>query len=250
MSYQAAHVHADAELAAGVELGAGTVVHAGVRIGVDTVVGAGTVIHAGTVIGPGCVIEDNAVLGKRPRLRPESSAAGRQLGDLVVDDGVTVCCGAVIYAGARIGARVIVGDQAQVREQAVIGERCVIGRGSTVDFAARLGNRVLIQTGVYVTGNTCAEDDVFIGPGVITTNDHAMGRHPLGEELHGPTLRRACRIGGGVVLLPGVEVGVEAFVAAGALVTKDVAARAVVMGTPAREVRRVGDEDLLERWSG
>ena len=66
--------------------------------------------------------------------------------------------------------------------------------------------------------------------------------------LRGATLRRACRIGGGAVLTPGVEVGEEAFVAAGAVVTRDVPPRAVVMGVPARVVREVGDEDLLERW--
>jgi acetyltransferase-like isoleucine patch superfamily enzyme len=83
---------------------------------------------------------------------------------------------------------------------------------------------------------------------VLTTNDHAMGRHARGEPLLGPVFRRACRVGGGAVLVPGVEVGEEAFVAAGALVTRDVPPRAVVMGTPARVVREVGDEDLLERW--
>jgi acetyltransferase-like isoleucine patch superfamily enzyme len=75
-----------------------------------------------------------------------------------------------------------------------------------------------------------------------------MGRHPRGEVLIAPVLRRAARIGAGAILLPGVEVGEEAFVAAGALVTRDVAAREVVMGVPARAVRRVPDEDLLERW--
>ncbi len=90
---------------------------------------------------------------------------------------------------------------------------------------------------------------MFLGPGVTTTNDHAMGRHPAGEPLLGPTFRRACRVGGGAVLVPGVVIGEEAFVAAGALVTKDVATRDVVMGVPARVVRRVADEDLIERWS-
>jgi acetyltransferase-like isoleucine patch superfamily enzyme len=82
----------------------------------------------------------------------------------------------------------------------------------------------------------------------MTTNDHTMGRHPSGEPLLGPTFRRACRVGGGAVLVPGVTIGEEAFVAAGALVTRDVGAREVVMGTPARVVRRVSDEDLIERW--
>jgi acetyltransferase-like isoleucine patch superfamily enzyme len=154
----------------------------------------------------------------------------------------------VIYAGARIGQNAIVGDQTQIRERAAVGTQSVVGRGSSIDFDAVVGQRVLIQTGVYLTGGSMVEDDVFIGPGVITTNDHAMGRHQRGERLVGAVLRRACRIGGGAVLVPGVEVGEEAYVAAGAVVTRDVPPRAVAMGVPARMVREVGEEDLIERW--
>ncbi|HTA12721.1 MAG TPA: acyltransferase, partial [Solirubrobacteraceae bacterium] len=111
-----------------------------------------------------------------------------------------------------------------------------------------IGARVRVQTNVYLTAFTVVEDDVFVGPGVLSTNDDTMGRHALGEPLRGAILRRACRIGGGAVLTPGVEVGEEAFVAAGAVVTNDVPPRAVVMGVPARVVREVGNEDLLERW--
>jgi UDP-2-acetamido-3-amino-2,3-dideoxy-glucuronate N-acetyltransferase len=242
-----AHVSLGASLADDVTLGPGAVVHAGVTIGAGSAVGACAVLHPGTVLGARCLIEDGAVLGKRPRLRPGSSARG-DTGDLVISDDVTICAGAVVYAGARIGAGSIVGDQAHVRERSVIGARTVIGRGTTVDFDTRVGDRVSIQTLVYLTALSIVEDDVFIGPGVTTTNDDTMGRHPSGAGLAGPTLRRACRIGGGAVLTPGVEVGAEAFVAAGAVVTRDVESRAVVMGVPARVVRQVGDEDLLERW--
>ena len=76
----------------------------------------------------------------------------------------------------------------------------------------------------------------------------AVGRHERGAQLRGARLRRACRVGAGSIVLPGVEVGEEAFVAAGALVTRDVGPREVVMGVPARPVRQVPDEDLLERW--
>ena len=82
----------------------------------------------------------------------------------------------------------------------------------------------------------------------MTTNDDTMNRHDDAYALRGATLRRACRIGGGAVLTPGVEIGEEAFVAAGALVTRDVPARGVAMGSPARVVREVGDADLLEHW--
>jgi UDP-3-O-[3-hydroxymyristoyl] glucosamine N-acyltransferase len=243
-----AFVSPAAELAHDVTLAPGAVVHGQVRVGAGTAVGSGAVLHTGTVVGARCLIEDGAVLGKRPRLRQGSSAAGAQIGSLEVGDEVTICCGAVVYAGARLGNGVIVGDQAQVRERAVVGERSVIGRASCVDFEATVGDRVLIQTAVYVTGGSVVEDDVFIGPGVITTNDNAMGRHPKGAPLQGPIFRRACRVGGGAVLVPGVEIGEEAFVAAGALVTRDVAARDAVLGLPARACRVVDDEDLIERW--
>ncbi len=217
------------------------------RLAGDVVIEPGAVVCAGVTVGAGCLIEAGAVLGKTPRLRPGSSAAG-DVPRLVVADGATICAGAVLYAGASIGPRAIIGDQSQVRERAVIGERTVVGRGSTVDFDTRVGDRVSIQTLVYLTAQSLVEDDVFIGPGVTSTNDDTMGRHAPGERLRGPVLRRACRVGGGVVLTPGVEIGEEAFVAAGAVVTRDVAARDVVMGVPARVVRRVPDEDLLERW--
>jgi UDP-3-O-[3-hydroxymyristoyl] glucosamine N-acyltransferase len=242
------HVAPQAELAEGVSIGPWAVIHAGVRIGRSVEIGAGAVVHPDTEIGDGCVIEDGAVIGKRPRLRAGSSAAGSDPGPLVLEPEVTVCCGAVLYAGAHIAARAIIGDQAQIRENATIGARSVIGRGSAIEFAARIGARVLIQTNVYVAGGSVVEDDVFVGPAVLTTNDDTMARHAPGAALQGPVLRRACRIGGGAKLVPGVVIGEEAFVAAGALVTRDVAAREVVMGVPARVVRHVPDEDLLENW--
>lgn len=242
-------VASGAEIGPGVVVGPGAVIHEGARIGADSAIGSGSVVHAGVSVGENCVVEDLVVLGKRPRLRPGSSAAtGDQLGALVLGDQVTVCCGAVVYAGSRIHPGAIIGDQAQVRERSEVGPGSVVGRASCVDFDVRIGTKVLIQTSVYVTGGSVVEDEVFLGPGVVTTNDHAMGRHPHGAPLQGPTFRRACRVGGGVVVVPGVEIGEEAFVAAGAVVTRDVGPRQVVIGVPGRVVREVSDEDLLERW--
>jgi acetyltransferase-like isoleucine patch superfamily enzyme len=243
-----AHVDPAAQLAAGITVEPGAVIHPGARIGARSWIGSGAVVRAGTELGEDCVVEEGALLGKRPRLRAGSSAAGRELDPLVLGNGVTVCCGAVVYAGSRLDSGVIVGDQAQVRERTTVGARTVIGRGSSVDFGSEVGARVLIQTGVYLTAGAVVEDDVFLAPGVLTTNDDTMSRHPPGQPLRGPVFRRACRVGGASVLLPGIVIGAEAFVAAGALVTRDVGEREVVMGVPARLVRRVSDEDLIERW--
>ena len=219
----------------------------GVRIAEGVSFGAHVVVHDGTIIGERCTIEDHAVLGKRPRLARHSSARG-EVGPLELGPDSSVGAGAVIFAGANISSGAIIGDQSFVRERASVGQGTLIGRGSVVDNDVSIGARVRVQSCVYLTAFTLVHDDVFSGPGVCTTNDDTMGRHGPGQPLRGPTLGRACRIGGGAVLTPGVLIGEEAYVAAGAVVTKDVPDRAVVMGVPARVVREVPPEDLLERW--
>jgi UDP-2-acetamido-3-amino-2,3-dideoxy-glucuronate N-acetyltransferase len=173
---------------------------------------------------------------------------------LLVGDGVQVGAGAllgghvVLHAGVEIGEGARVGDHAQIRERAALGAGATIGSFVCVDPGVRVGARASVQTRCYLATGSTIEADAFLGPGVTLANDNTMGRHSPGEELRGPTLRRACRVGAGVVICPAIEVGEEAFVAAGAVVVADVPARAVVMGVPARVVREVSEEDLLERW--
>jgi acetyltransferase-like isoleucine patch superfamily enzyme len=218
-----------------------------VRLGEHVRFGTHVVVHDGTTIAAGAEIGDLAVLGRAPRLAAHSSAAGA-VGPLWIGPGVWVGAGAVLLAGAHIGADALLGDHCFVRERSVIGPGTVIGGGSAVDNDVVIGARVRVQTNVYLPSHTTVEDDVFIGPGVTGTNDNTMARHPGTEPTRGPTLRRACRVGGGAVLLPGVEIGEESFVAAGAVVTRDVPPRAIVMGVPARERGFVPCTDLLERW--
>jgi acetyltransferase-like isoleucine patch superfamily enzyme len=182
-------------------------------------------------------------------LRPSDVAPGLLLGDdVTLGEGVRLGGHVVIHAGARIGAGSRVGDHAQIRDGAEVGPGCTIGSYASIDPGVRLGARASVQTRCYLARGSVLEEDVFVGPGVTLTNDDTMGRHAPGESLRGAVLRRACRIGGGAVLCPGVEIGAEAFVAAGAVVTGDLPPRSVAMGVPARVVREVPDADLLERW--
>jgi acetyltransferase-like isoleucine patch superfamily enzyme len=204
------------------------------------------VVFPGTVLADDVRILDYAVVGKQPTLSPRSTAKRDPLPPLELGAGTIVSTGAIVFAGTTIGSRVIVGDQACVRERCEIGDDVVIGRGSLVENDTTIGQMTRIQADAYITAYSTLEDDVFIAPCVVTTNDDYMGRTEKRLGLmKGPTIRRGARVGGGAILCPGVEIGEEAFVGAGAVVTKDVPPRVVVVGNPARVLRDVPDEELL-----
>ena len=204
-------------------------------------------VYPGTVLGDGVKVLENAVVGKQPALSPRSSAKREALPPTEIGDGTVISTGAIVFAGSRVGARVILGDQSCVRERVTIGDDVVLGRGSLVENDTTIGAMTKIQADAYITAYSTLEEHVFIAPCVVTTNDNFMGcteqRHEL---MKGPTIRRGARVGGGAVLCPGIEIGEEAFVGAGAVVIKDVPARAVVVGNPARVLRDVPDDELLE----
>jgi acetyltransferase-like isoleucine patch superfamily enzyme len=204
-------------------------------------------VYEGTVLGEGVKVLEGAVVGKQPTLSPRSTAKREPLAPAVLGEGTIVSTGAIVFAGTTVGARVILGDQSCVRERVEVGDDVVLGRGSLIENDTTVGARTKIQADAYVTAYSTVEEDVFIAPCVVTTNDDYMGRTEKRLALlKGPTIRRGARVGGGAVLCPGVEVGEEAFVGAGAVVTKDVPPRMLVVGNPARVLREVAAEELLE----
>jgi acetyltransferase-like isoleucine patch superfamily enzyme len=203
------------------------------------------IVYPGTVLGEGVKVLEGAVVGKQPSLSPRSTTKREPLPPAEIGAGTIISTGAVLFAGTRIGARVILGDQSCVRERVTIGDDVVVGRGSLVENDTTIGALTKIQAHAYITAYSTLEEDVFIAPCVVTTNDNFMGRTEQRHALiKGPTIRRGARIGGGAVLCPGVEIGEEAFVGAGAVVTKDVPARKLVVGNPARVLRDVPNEEL------
>lgn len=239
----------DAEVKLGDRVITGAFVHIryGAQIADDVMIGDHVTIHEGAVIGAGTVIAEGAVVGRRPALSPRSTAKGGPLPGLEVGEKCIIGCNAVLMAGSKLANGVIVGDGAGIRERCTVGEGSVVGRNVTVENDTTIGARVKIQSGAYVTAYVTLEDDVFIAPMVVTTNDNYMGRTDKRlTELKGATVRRGARVGGGTHILPGIEIGEEAFIATGAVVTKNVPAKTLVMGVPAKVVRDVPEEELLE----
>jgi acetyltransferase-like isoleucine patch superfamily enzyme len=205
------------------------------------------IVYPGTVLGEGCKSLDYAVVGKQPTLGPRSTTKRDELPPVELGPGTIVSTGAIVFAGSHLGARVIVGDQACVRERCDVGDDVVIGRGTLVENDTTIGRLTKIQADAYITAHTTLEDNVFIGPRVITSNDNFMGRTEKRHALRkGPTIRRGARVGAGAVICPGVEIGEDAFIGAGAVVVKDVPPHVVMVGNPARALRDVSPEELLE----
>ena len=204
------------------------------------------IVYPGTVLGENVKVLEYAVVGKQPALSPRSTTKREPLPPATIGDGTIVSTGATVFAGSTIGARVVLGDQSCVRERVTIGDDVVVGRGSLVENDTTIGAMTKIQAEAYITAYSTLEDHVFVAPCVVTTNDNFMGRTERRHELiKGPTIRRGARIGGGAIICPAVEIGEEAFVGAGAVVTKDVPPGKVVVGSPARVLRDVPDEERL-----
>jgi acetyltransferase-like isoleucine patch superfamily enzyme len=204
------------------------------------------IVYDGTVLGEGVRVLEGAVVGKQPALGPKSTARRETLPPTEIGAGTIVSTQAIVFAGSRIGAGCILGDQSCVRERVEIADDVVVGRGSLVENDTTIGRGTRIQADAYITAYSTLEEDVFIAPCVVTTNDNFMGRTEQRKALmKGPTIRRGARVGGGAILCPGIEVGEEGFVGAGAVVTRDVPPRTIVVGNPARALREVRPDELL-----
>jgi acetyltransferase-like isoleucine patch superfamily enzyme len=193
------------------------------------------------VLGDECEVDPGVVLGL---------LTGRKIDDLSLNigSGARIRYGTVIYAGSTIGAGLQTGHNVVIREENRIDDNLSIWNSSTIDYGCTIGSEVKIHCNVYVAQFTVLEDDVFLAPGVTIANDP----HPLcGLCMRGPTIKRGARIGVNVTLLPHITIGEGAFIGAGSVVTRDIPARMLAYGNPARPVRPVDELscpfDLVEQ---
>jgi acetyltransferase-like isoleucine patch superfamily enzyme len=195
----------------------------------------GVQVYPNVEIGEGATLDPPLVLGKPPR--------GKEPGELklVIGAGAVIRPFTTIYAGTVLGAGVQTGQCVSIREDNVIGAGVSIGTGAILEFGNRVGDRSRIHSGCFLE-MTIIEEDVFVGPRVVFTDDpHPMGCPRYKECLGGVTVRALARIGANCTLLPGVVVGRNTLVGAGSVVTRNVPDDMVVAGNPAKVIKAVAD---------
>ncbi|TLM98874.1 MAG: N-acetyltransferase [Actinobacteria bacterium] len=192
-------------------------------------------ISENVALGEGCDLQGPCIVGKAPR----GAADGER--ELRIGDGATVRPFTTIYAGSTIGARFNTGQGASIREDNVIGDDVSVGTNTVLEFGNRIADRVRIHSGCFLEMVT-VEEDVFIGPNVTFADDpHPMGCPRYTECKGGATVRRLARIGANSTILPGVEIGENSLVGAGSVVVHDVPPNTVVVGNPAKVVKRIDE---------
>ena len=237
-----------AKLGKNIALDKNIVIEDEVTIGNNCSVGYNVVIKKGTTIGNNVRIDDNTIIGKYP-MRASLSIFKEEsnLSPTHIDDNCLIGANTVIYIGSNISNNVLVADLASIRENTTISEYTIVGRGVTVENYVKIGKRCKLESECYITAYSELEDYVFIAPGVVTSNDNYLGRtEERFKHFKGVTVKKGARIGANAVILPGITIGSDALIAAGSVVTKDVPPRKIVMGSPARVIRDVPKEQLIE----
>lgn len=195
-------------------------------------------IYGKSLIGKNAILGDGVIIGyPTANVLKEAKASGLEIKDMdfkgaIIGDNAIIRSNTTIYSNVEIGNNLRTGHNVLIREDTRIGDDVLIGTNTILDGRTIIGNHVSIQGNVYIPLNVIIEDHVFIGPCAVLTND----KYPIRTkfELKGPVLRRGASVGANSTILPGVELGEGAMVAAGALVTKDVPPWKLAIGFPAK----------------
>jgi len=186
-------------------------------------------------IGHNSKLGEFVVIGEVPR--------GMIEGDLLTEIGnnAVIRSHTVIYAGNKIGDNFQTGHLVMIREENDIGDNVSVGTSSVIEHHVRIGNNVRIHSQAFIPEESILEDGCWIGPNVVITNAMYPLSPNVKNELKGAIIRKNAKIGANATLLPGIEIGENALVGAGAVVTKDVPPNKVVAGNPAKIIKDISE---------
>lgn len=229
------------------QLGKNVIVGENVTFGENVIVGNNVTIYDGTQIGNNVIIQDNVVIGKQPtRAKASILPETKKLPPAIIGNGVTIGTSSIIYANAEIADEVFVADLTSIRERVSIGKRTIVGRGVAVENDCKVGASCKLETNCYITAYSELGDNVFVAPCAVTTNDNFMGRSKERfDKFKGVTIKKGGRIGANATILPGKVIFEDGAVAAASVVTKDVQKEELVLGSPAKKIRDVPEDQLL-----
>jgi UDP-2-acetamido-3-amino-2,3-dideoxy-glucuronate N-acetyltransferase len=242
------YIDSKAKLGKGTKVGWYSVILENVQIGKECTIGNNVTIYSRTKIGDYVRIDDNTVIGKKPMKAARSAITKEQeLPPAKIGDNCIIGTSVVIYKGAVLGNKILVADLSTIRENVTIGDFTIVGRGVAIENFCKIGSYCKLETNVYITAYSELEDYCFIAPCVATSNDNYMGRSKERfKHYKGVTVKKGGRIGLNATILPGKVIAEDSQVAAGAVVTRDTPPKKIVMGTPAKALRDVPEDQLLE----
>lgn len=195
-------------------------------------------IYGNSKISDGTIILENVVLGYPEHailieiIDQNTDIEDHKFSGCTIGSNSIIRPGTTIFSNVKTGDNFKTGHNALIREKTIIGNNVLIGSNVIIDGNVTIGNNVSIQGNVYIPTDVIIEDNVFIGPCAVLAND----KYPIRKEYNpmGPILRTGVSVGANATILPGVEIGEGAMVAAGALVTHDVPPWKLAIGFPAR----------------
>ncbi len=217
----------------GVSLGHNCVIEDNVRIGDDTFIDSNSIIRSGVNIGDNAFIGANCIIGeywmdfcldRQPHEHP-----------LNIGNKALIRSGSIIYAGSTIGDNFQTGHQVTIREKSNIGDNVSVGTLSDIQGNCKIGNHVRLHSNVHIGQLSVIDDFVWIFPYVVLTNDPT----PPSENFVGVHIHSFAIVATGSIIMPGLEIGQDSLVGAGAIVTKSVESYAVAVGNPAKVISDV-----------
>ena len=237
------YIHPDADVHETCHIDNFVVIGKGVTLEKEVYIASGAKIYGKALIKSGTYIGENCIIGHPQRndlkeILKNKISSSQFEGPLVsIGKNCTIRAGTIIYSEVSMGDDCQTGHNAMIREKTTIGVDTLIGTNSIIDGNTTIGNNVSIQTGAYIPLFSKIGDHVFLGPYSKLTNDKYMLRKEF--PLNGPVIERYVSVGSNAVVFPGITLKERTIVGAGSIVNKDTEANDIVVGNPAKVIKKI-----------
>lgn len=239
-------INADAKIDESAFIDDFVVIGKGVTIKKDVYLSKGVKIYGKALINSGTYIGENCIIGHPQRIHLKKIITSKKKNsdfegpNLDIGENCTIRAGTIIYSDVSIDSNCQTGHNVLIREKTTIAENALIGTNSIIDGFVTIGRNVSIQTGVYIPPFSIIGNNVFMGPFCKLTNDKYMMRKKY--DLIGPTIEDNVSLGANSIIFPNVKIKYGTIVGAGAVVTKDTKEKDIIIGNPARFLKKVPDD--------